>query len=89
MGRKAARQPTATEMRTPIPAVASLKVSPERIERMWRMTAKQRVEAAERGQFTLGEMLQWASRRPAEVALVENEFWFITAFSADDDVGND
>ena len=48
---------------------------------MWQMTAAQRVEAARQGQFTLGEMLRWASRRPSEVELVDGEFWFITAFS--------
>jgi hypothetical protein len=83
MGRKAARQLTQAETRTPIPKVASLTVSPERLERMWQMTAQQRVEAAQQGQFTLGEMLRWAARRPTEVPLVNNEFFFITALSAD------
>ncbi len=80
-----AQQPTEPTTITPIPAVASLRVSPERIERMRRMTAAQRVEAARQGQFTLGEMLRWASRRPSEVELVDGELWFITAFSADAD----
>jgi hypothetical protein len=80
-----AQQPTEPTTITPIPAVASLRVSAERIERMWQMTAAQRVEAARQGQFTLGEMLRWASRRPSEVELVDGEFWFITAFSADAD----
>ena len=31
----------------------------------------------------LGEMLRWAARRPAEAPLVDGEFFFITAFSAD------
>ena len=83
-----AQQPTEPTTITPIPAVASLRVSPERIERMWQMTAAQRVEAARQGQFTLGEMLRWASRRPSEVELVDGEFWFITAFSADATVGD-
>ena len=78
-----AQQPTEPTTVTPIPAVASLRVSSERIERMWQMTAAQRVEAARQGQFTLGEMLRWASRRPSEVELVDGEFWFITASSAD------
>ena len=60
-----AQQPAALSTRQPIPGVASLRVNPERIERMWQMTAQQRVEAAQQGQFTLGEMLRWASR-PAE-----------------------
>ena len=45
------------------------------------MTAQQRVEAAEQGRFTLGEMLRWASRRPGEVPLVDGEFFFITALA--------
>jgi len=89
MGRKAAQQRTATETRTPIPTLASLRVRPERIERMWQMTAAQRVEAARQSQFTLGEMLRWAARRPHELDLVDNELWFITAFSTDAAVGVD
>ena len=80
-----AQQPAAPSDPSADPGVASLRVSPERIERMWQMTARQRVEAAQQGQFTLGEMLRWASRRPSEVALVDGEFFFITAFSADAD----
>ena len=64
--------------RQPIPGVASLRVNPERIERMWQMTAQQRVEAAQQGQFTLGEMLRWASRRPSEAPLVDGELFFIS-----------
>ena len=63
-----AQQPAAVKTRQPIPGVASLRVNPERIERMWQMTAQQRVEAAQQGRFTLGEMLRWASRRPSEPA---------------------
>ena len=78
-----AQQPAAVKTRQPIPGVASLRVNPERIERMWEMTAQQRVEAAQQGQFTLGEMLRWASRRPSEPPVVDGEWFFITALSAD------
>jgi hypothetical protein len=60
-----------------------LRVEPERIERMWAVRADERIRAAREGQFTLGEMLQWASRRPSEVKLVDGEFRFITAYLAD------
>ena len=76
-----AQQPAATKTRQPIPGVASLQVNPERIEQMWLMTAQQRVEAAQQGRFTLGEMLRWASTRPGEVPLVDGEFFFITALA--------
>ena len=79
-----AQQPAALSTRQPIPGVASLQVNPERIERIWKMTAQQRVEAAQQGQFTLGEMLRWAARAPhGEVPLVDGEWFFITALSAD------
>ena len=78
-----AQQPAAVKTRQPIPGVASLRVNPERIERMWKMTARQRVEAAQQGQFTLGEMLRWASRRPSEPPVVDGEWFFISFFSAD------
>ena len=78
-----AQQPAAVKTRQPIPGVASLRVNPERIEQMWQMTAQQRVEAAQQGQFTLGEMLRWASRRPSEPPVVDGEWFFITALSAD------
>ena len=79
-----AQQPTALSTRQPIPGVASLQVNPERIERMWKMTALQRVEAAHQGQFTLGEMLRWAARRPREVPLgSDGEWFFISFFTAD------
>jgi hypothetical protein len=72
-----------SQQRAAIPATASLRVDPERIERMWAMRAADRIQAAHEGRFTLGEMLQWASRRPNEVELVDGEFWFITAYLAD------
>ena len=79
-----AQQPTALSTRQSIPGVASLQVNPERIERMWQMTAQQRVEAAQQGQFTLGEMLRWAARRPREVPLGgDGEWFFISFFTAD------
>ena len=72
-----------------IPHVASLRVDPERLERLWAMSPAERLAAAERGEFTLGEMLRWASRRPHEVDLVDGEFWFITALSADAERADD
>ena len=48
------------------------------------MSPADQLAAGQRGEFTLGEMLRWASRRPHEVDLVDGEFcWFITALSAD------
>ena len=69
--------------------IASLRVDPERLQQLWAMRPAERVAAAREGRFTLGEMLQWASRRPREVPLVDGEFLFITAYLADAGVGDD
>jgi hypothetical protein len=60
-----------------------LTVDPERIERMWGMTPAARLLAARRGDFTLGELLKWASRASHEVPLVNGEFAFIALLTAD------
>ena len=80
---------THSQQRAAIPATASVQVDLDRIERMWAMRPAERIRAAHEGRFTLGEMLRWASRRPAEVELVDGEFWFITAYLADGGVGNE
>jgi len=77
-------KPTATQ-RAAIPHTASLRVDPERLERMWSLTPDEREAAARRGDFTLGEMLRWAARAPHEVQLVDDEFWFLAAHLADYD----
>jgi hypothetical protein len=50
---------------------------------MCAMSPADRLAAAQRGAFTLGETPRWASRRPHEVDLVDGEFWLITTLSAD------
>jgi hypothetical protein len=60
-----------------IPRVASLRVDPDRVRRMWAMAPAERVQAAEQGQLSLGEMLAWARRAPGEVPVVDGEFFFI------------
>jgi hypothetical protein len=60
-----------------------LTVDRERIERMWGMGLAARLLAARRGDFTLGELLKWASRAPHEVPLVNGEFAFIALLTAD------
>ena len=74
---------TASQATRQIACVASLHVDPDRLKQLWAMTPDQRRDAAQRGRVTLGEMLRWASRAPHEVPLVNGEFFFITALSAD------
>jgi hypothetical protein len=75
-----ARPPRADE---PVSLAGSLQADPRRLARMWAMSRAQRVTAARHGQFTLGEMLRWASRLPNEVPLVNGELFFIAARCAD------
>ena len=77
--------PAASPTRGALPRVARVDVDRERREQMWQLTPAQRVRAACRGNFTLGEMLHWAARAPQEVPLVNGEFFFISYFEADDD----
>ena len=63
--------------------VMSLVVDAERLERMWALRPTDWLAAARSGRLTLGEMLRWAARAPHEVPLVNGEFFFITALSAD------
>lgn len=74
--------------RAPIPAAASLKVDPDRLEQMWALRPAERIQAALDGRFTLGEMLRWASRRPSEPPLVDGEWFFISAYLADSIAGS-
>jgi hypothetical protein len=69
--------------RSAIPATASLRVDPERLQQLWAMRPAERIEAALQGRFTLGEMLRWASRRPSEPPVVDGEWFFISAYLAD------
>jgi len=80
-----AQHPTAAATRDALPTVARLTTTAERLAQMWNMTRQQRIAAAQRGELTLGEMLRWAARHPAEVPLVNGELFFITALSADAD----
>lgn len=57
--------------------VGSVQVDPERLARLWRMGAAERLAMAQQGKLTLGEMLAWAGRAPREVPLVNGEFFFL------------
>jgi len=79
------RKPTTATapVRAGIPHTGSLAVDEGRLARLWAMSPAQRIAAAQRGEFTLGEMLRWAARFPTEPPVVEGDWWFITAYLAD------
>ena len=49
----------------------------EQKARLWAMTRDERVRAMRAGKLSLRQCLHWASQRPAEVPLLNNEFEFI------------
>lgn len=69
--------------RAAIPATASLRVDPERLQQLWAMRPAERIQAALEGRFTLGEMLRWVSRFPSEPPVIDGEWFFISAYLAD------
>ncbi len=75
------KETTQQQARTAIPCVASLTVDPDRLAQMWAMTPAQRLQAAQRGRLTLGEMLRWSARFPNEAPLVDGDFFFISALA--------
>ena len=81
----ARRKPTtdAAPVRAGIPHTGSLAVDENRLARLWAMSPAQRIAAAQRGEFTLGEMLRWAARCPTEPPVVEGDWFFLTAYLAD------
>ena len=64
-----------------IPLTASVQVDAQRLERMWRLSAAEREAAARRGEFSLGEMCQWAARHPDEVQILPGgDYWFMAPY---------
>ena len=52
-------------------------------DRLWAMTPAGRVDAMRTGKLSLRLCLHWASRRPAEVPLLNGEWEFIAARTVD------
>ena len=49
----------------------------EASERLWALSAEERVGAMRRGELSLGQLCEWARRRPHEVPLIDGEYEFI------------
>jgi len=62
MSKTAPATAAVTPPREQIPGVASLKLDPERLARMWAMTPAQRLQAAQTGRLTLGVPVATARR---------------------------
>lgn len=49
----------------------------QRLARLWRMTAEERVTAMWRGELNLAECLAWSARHPDEVPQIRGEFAYL------------
>ncbi len=66
-----------SDYRTADPFEAAAIRCAEASERLWALTAAERVSAMRRGELSLRQLCEWARRRPDEVPLVDGEYEFI------------
>ncbi|HWY18918.1 MAG TPA: hypothetical protein VNY27_09450 [Solirubrobacteraceae bacterium] len=52
-----------------------------RLQRVWEMTAEQRVMAMRRGELSLEQCAAWAARYPEQVPVLNGEFEYLAAFT--------
>jgi hypothetical protein len=57
--------------------VATRPTTAEQSQRLWAMTAAQRVAAMQAGRLSMVQCCEWAAQRPDEVPLINGEFAFI------------
>jgi hypothetical protein len=65
------------DYRTADPYEAAAIRCAEASQRLWAMTAEERVVAMRRGELRLHQLCEWARRRPDEVPVVDGEYEFI------------
>ncbi len=66
-----------SDYRTADPFEAAAIRRAEASEKLWALTAAERVTAMRRGELSLHQLCEWARRCPDEVPLVDGEYEFI------------
>lgn len=69
--------PDATKYSSPLWVPPRDPTRDEQSQRLWEMSAAERLAAMYRSELSLFQCLQWAARRPQEVPLINDEFAFI------------
>jgi hypothetical protein len=69
--------PALSDYRTADPYEAAAIRCAEASERLWALTAHERVTAMRRGELSLRQLCEWARRRPDEVPRIDGEYEFI------------
>jgi hypothetical protein len=72
-----------SDYRTADPYEAAAIRCAEASERLWALTAEERVAAMRRGELTLSQLCEWARRCPDEVPRLEGEYEFIALATPD------
>ncbi|MGI8593500.1 MAG: hypothetical protein ACR2ML_03875 [Solirubrobacteraceae bacterium] len=68
---------TLSDYRTADPYEAAAIRCAEASERLWALSAQERVSAMRRGELSLQQLCEWARRRPEEVPRLDGEYEFI------------
>jgi len=68
---------TLSDYRTADPYEAAAIRCAEASERLWALSAQERVSAMRRGELSLSQLCEWARRRPDEVPRLGGEYEFI------------
>jgi len=72
-----------SDYRTADPYEAAAIRCAEASERLWALTAEERVAVMRRGELTLSQLCEWARRCPDEVPRLEGEYEFIALATPD------
>ena len=65
----------------PEQTIRDLKGREARLEKLWKMTASQRINAMRKGELSLEQCAAWAARYSEQVPLLNGEFEYLTAFT--------
>ena len=75
-GKQAQQQTTLDEQ-----SAKALKAREAPLERLWKMTVSQRINAMRKGELSLEQCAAWAARYPEQMPLLNGEFEYLAAFT--------
>ncbi len=62
-------------------AIRDLKARETRLEKLWKMTVSQRINAMRKGELSLEQCAAWAARYPEQMPLLNGEFEYLAALT--------
>ncbi len=73
-GKQAQQQTTLDEQ-----TIKILKAREARLQKLWKMTMSQRINAMRKGELSLEQCAAWAARYPEQIPLLNGEFEYLAA----------